>query len=169
MKTPKSNAKNTEPTTKQRTPRKKVPEKREFFFFKEIPVSDDYLSILAQEYATWACDNHEAYKASEFRTLKKIPGSTWMSWLERNENLMTAHLFVLEVIGNRREIGALTKKLDSSIVSFTMPHYDSEWKQLVEWRSSLREKEKKQEASNFVIQMDSFLANDSKEKSTPKE
>lgn len=135
---------------------KNVPQTRDIFYFRQNPVPDDYLNVLAKEYVTWACDNDEAYKASQFRTLKKILGSTWMSWLARSETLMEAHLFVLQVIGDRREIGALTKKLDSSIVSSMMPYYDPEWKKLVEWHSSLREKEKKQETSNFITLNPSF-------------
>jgi hypothetical protein len=38
------------------------------------------------------------------------------------------YYMAMDEIGDRREIGALEKKLDPSVVKFTMPLYDPDWK-----------------------------------------
>lgn len=110
---------------------------RDIITGKERVVSDDWKNKLATELAEW-CLQDEALKITQFLSFKKVPVDCFYRWIKTNEQLKQAHEFAMRVIGDRREIGALKKKLDGTIVSYTMPHYDKDWKDLVEWRAKLK-------------------------------
>ncbi len=131
-------------------------QERDIFFFKKVPVSDDYLRSLARELVFWALNDDKALKVTQFRFKRHISRDVWDLWTARCPELRDANEFALEVIGDRREMGGLEKRFDSSIVSYTMPHYDPVWKELVAWKAALQDKERDQQAQNFVIQMPSF-------------
>jgi hypothetical protein len=145
------------PSTSKRSVSKNVAlSERDIFFFKRVPVSDDYLRKLAFELVSWVLKDDKALKITQFRTSRHICRKTWDTWVKRSPELQDANDFALEVIGDRREIGGLEKRFDSSIVAYTMPHYDPVWKELVAWKASLQDKERNQQAQNFIIQMPSF-------------
>jgi hypothetical protein len=129
---------------------------RDINFFKKVPVSDEYLAKLAFDLVHWALNDPRALKLTQFRTSRLICRDMWDKWLERSAELRDARELALEVIGDRRELGGLEKRFDSSIVSFTMPVYDPAWKELVAWRAALKEEKANQQAQNFIIQMPSF-------------
>ena len=158
-----------------------------FYFYESVPVSDDFLNLLAEEYVEWGIRTGEgkleeqSFILSDFLDEKNIPTRTFRLWLERNERLRIAHELVKRRIGARREKSSFLKNTSESIFLLSAPMYSESWDQnmdykiLGEWKSSLQDKERDQQAQNFIIQMPSFrdtdeISNDnSKEKSTPKE
>lgn len=150
-------SKNSKPiTSKKETSKNTALSEKDIFFFKRVPVSDEYLQKLAFELVHWALNDEKALKITQFRTARFICRDVWERWMARCPELSDANSFALEVIGDRREMGGLERRLDSSIVSYTMPHYDPAWKELVAWKSALKEKERDQQAQNFVVQMQAF-------------
>ena len=150
-------SKNTHPIRNKRQVSKNTAlSEKDIFFFKRVPVSDEYLQKLAFDLVHWALNDEKALKVTQFRTARFICRDVWERWMARCPELSDANSFALEVIGDRREMGGLERRLDSSIVSYTMPHYDPAWKELVAWKSALKEKERDQQAQNFVVQMQAF-------------
>lgn len=141
---------------KKKTSKNLALQEHDIFFFKRVPVSDDYLKKLALDLVHWALNDTKALKITQFRTERHISRTVWDTWRERSPELQDANDFALEVIGDRREIGGLEKRFDSGIVAYTMPHYDPAWKELAAWKSALQDKERNQQAQNFIIQMPSF-------------
>lgn len=113
-------------------------------------VNDSYLSGLAQDLAKWALNNEKALKITQFLNVRGIPSQTFTDWMKRNEELSAANKYALQVIGTRREILALNKELDTSMVKFTMATYDKDWRKLEEWRADLRNSEV-QATNNIVV------------------
>jgi hypothetical protein len=119
--------------------------------FKQRPVSERYIDRLAEELVKWARDDEEALKLSQFLIKNGIGDSDFYRFLDRNAKLKQAHAFALEAIGNRREIGALKRKLDSNMVFASMPHYDKDWRYLTEWKAKLKDAQERGHV--FTIEM----------------
>lgn len=119
----------------------------------ETPINDAWKDNLARELFVWASENEEAYKMSQFYLAKGINNRDFARWCETHENLKIAKEAALVLIGNRREIGGLKKKLDTNIVISSMAKYDPEWKELAEWRAGLKaENENKAETKIIVME-----------------
>lgn len=119
----------------------------------ETPVNDAWKDNLAQELFLWARDDEDAYKMSQFYLNKGINNRDFSRWCDTHENLKIAKEAALVLIGNRREIGGLKKRLDTNIVMSSMAKYDTEWKELAEWRAQLKsESENKSETKIIVME-----------------
>lgn len=117
---------------------------------KKIPFTHETLERMAMTLVEWV-KRKDSYKLNSFFHQFNVNSRTFYSWTYKCENLAEAHKFALEVIGTRRELGGLHKELDSGIVKHTMPHYDSDWKELEKWRSSLRISENESEKEKIVV------------------
>jgi hypothetical protein len=106
---------------------------------KETPPA--FIKKVADELEKWVDEDPDAYKFNQFLIKHKISCSVWKNWLDRNERLQEAYSYALMSLGNKRELGGLHRKLDVSIVHFTMPMYDKQWREEVEWKSNLTKKE----------------------------
>ena len=124
--------------------------------FREKPISDQSLEKLAKDLVAWAINDETATKIKPFFIFRGMGTTDVKRWKKRNKKFAAAYSLALSAIGNRREHGALTKKYDSNTVIKSMPLYDSDWKDLEEWRSNLRKSEQENKATTFTIKMDSF-------------
>ncbi len=119
----------------------------------DTPVNDAWKDQLAHDLFVWARDNEEAYKMSQFYLAKGVNNRDFSRWCETHENLKMAKEAALTLIGNRREIGGLKKKLDTHIVISSMAKYDDDWKELAAWRAQLKsESENKSETKIIVME-----------------
>ena len=155
--------KNTNTSTKRKRPAKKLDnsetkcspwleEYLDCFSFKMKPITQAFIHRISQELVKWAEDDDiGALKVSSFYLKKGIPWETWNQWKKKYTEINHATKYATMVIGNRREIGGLTKKFESSIVSHTMPMYDPEWKQLAEWRASLKDDKAEEGGTKYII------------------
>lgn len=114
-------------------------EYRDFMQGKMVPVSEAFIEQLSKDYITWATEDETALILSQFPLSKKIPPDTFYNWINRSPILAQAHTIALTAVGNRRELGGLNKRLSEGMVSFTMPSYNKEWKELQEWRASMKD------------------------------
>jgi len=124
----------------------------DLFTFKKVPISEAYIDRLATELLDWALNNDDALKMSQFYLGKGISYHSFSRWLKRSKNLEEAHNSALKLLGNRREIGAIKKKYDTSMIATMMPKYDEDWKEVIEWRSKLKEQEASNETKIVVIE-----------------
>lgn len=125
------------------------------FSFKRRPVNIAFIEKLTQEYIDWA-NKTDSLVLSDFYNDLGITLSTFQGWLEKHECLSIAHKYAKRKVGNRREKGGLTKKLDSGMVERSMPMYEdsqsiNSWTELKEWSTKLNEKE--QDRQNQVVVM----------------
>lgn len=108
------------------------------FSLRIMPVDDAYLELFAQEMIEWAITDEDALKITQYYNLKRLHHSTVDGWMERFPRLKQAHDIVLQVIGVRREVGAMKGKYDSAIVRSTQAMYETSWKKIEEWRANLK-------------------------------
>ena len=128
----------------------------DLFTLRERPVSDDYLFKLALEWITVALNDETMLTLDDFLILKGLSRKTMMSWCRRCDVLMEAHNHVTMIIGNRREKGMLTKKLDSTGVLRSMHMYDDRWVKADEWRASLSTKILGAGNTVTIVEMEKF-------------
>jgi len=122
------------------------------FSFKMKPITQAFVHRISQELVAWAeNDDIGALKVSSFYLKKGISYETWSQWRKKYKEIDHAHKYSTMVIGNRREEGAIRKKFDAGTVNYTMPMYDPEWKELIEWRAKLKEEEKDSGGTKIVI------------------
>lgn len=122
------------------------------FTFKMKPVSEQFINKLAHDLLQWAYNDENALKLTQFYHMKGIGSNDMKRWSKRNINLKIAHARALQMIGNRREIGALKGTLNPKIVAYTMPMYDKTWKQLVEWEASLKKDQVDEKAVRIILE-----------------
>jgi len=62
-------------------------------------------------------------------------------WLHKYPEVQDAYWFIMSSLGDKREIGALTKQYDSGTAEKVMPAYSSIWAAVEERRAKLRRDE----------------------------
>lgn len=124
--------------------------------FRQTPISDRSLELLGKQLVNWALSDESALKIRPFFTQRGMGTNDVKRWRKRNKKFDAAYDLAFNVIGDRRECGALIRKLDSSMVIRTMALYDKDWKLLEIWRSEMKKKEQEEKATSFTIKMQSF-------------
>lgn len=119
------------------------------------PLSMAGLGRLGKELILWS-QRDDALVMIDFFNNKGIPKNTWLDWLVRDESFKSQYAIALSNIGSRREKGALNKTFSEKMVLTSLPMYDTNWKELEEWRSGLRTREQEAGSRNIVIQMEPF-------------
>lgn len=130
--------------------------------FKRKPVGDRFIEILATDLVEWATQDEDALKLTQFIISRGIAIQDFYRWLHKHQILKEAHATAMLALGNRREIGALTKKYDASMVKSIMPVYDPEWRKEEEWRQSLKKDEDKRSVTLNLV-MEKFTDEDVRE------
>lgn len=135
------------PSTETKATRKKwYDEYFDFCSFRFKPISEIFLEKLGEDLVKYATAEHddkkkEALSIFKFFKQKGIGSDNIKRWRERSEMFNGAYLFALEAIGERRELGAITKDYDSATVRVSMPKYEHKelnWTDAEEWRSKMR-------------------------------
>lgn len=115
------------------------------------PMNKNGIDRLCQEVTKWAYSDTKALRISQFYHRIGIPGRTWRDWCSRFPELKQAHDTAKEIIGERREIGALNHEFNTQVVAYTMPFYDAEWKDETVRRASLKEGSSESKSTVVVI------------------
>jgi hypothetical protein len=110
-------------------------EYKSFMFQKDVKVPDKFLDQLAEDLIDWARKD-DSLKFFQFLDDIGVNDTLFRSWMARNDNLKEAHAWTIRLLGNRRELGAMTGKYREKMVMHTMHQYDPEWKQADEWHFS---------------------------------
>lgn len=104
-----------------------------------------YMEPMTQAGIQRLCQDLLDYAAKEdsliFRTFldnKCMPEIYYYRWVDKFENLREAHAMAKGMIGARRELAALVRKMDSSIVQSSMYMYDSAWKAMHDEKMRLK-------------------------------
>ena len=126
---------------------------RDMFTMKLQPVSVDYLLKFALEWVEWVMANDWVITLTAYINTKGVHKNTVDRWIVRCPELKEASDFVRQIIAERRDFGAATRKYSDSWIKHTHPLYDPEFKQLEEWRSSMKEKIAGAGGGKIVVEM----------------
>jgi hypothetical protein len=131
------------------------------FHLKYKPVTEAFLERISRELITWAKTNDKAYRISQFFSAKNMSYQTYTDWAKKYPSFGAAYNLSKTIIGERRESGALERKLDAGTVIQMMPSYCPEWKQMVKERSDMKAiaNEKNSGGTQFIV-MDKFGSSD---------
>ena len=133
----------------------------EYFFWKAIPVTEQKLDKLAEKYLHWAENDEKALKITQFVIKERISLEDFYNWMDQNPKLKQAHKWVMAIIANRREIGAIERKYDASTIHKTMSHYDPVWKEQEIFKASLAKTED-EKSRNITVIVEKFPELESK-------
>ena len=128
-----------------------IDEYHNFLSFKKEILTTSTLDRICQELIEWVCKEEEAIKINQFLALKGIPYGTWHNWMEKSEKLKEYVAHAKMIIGNRRELGAITRKFDSGNTIFMMPAYDVDWEKMLRLRAEIAEKKENSKGPGWVI------------------
>ena len=98
-----------------------VTQYKDFMLQKMMPVSEMAMQRIAHDLVQWAINDKKALKISQFFLKLGIPPDTFYDWIKNYPVMKDAHSVAMQAIGDRREIAALHKNLDTNMVTFTMP------------------------------------------------
>lgn len=123
------------------------------FHLKYKPVTEAFLERISQEMISWAKTNEKAYKISQFFSPKHIGYTTYTGWAKKYPQFEAAYNLAKTIIGDRRESGALERKLDAGTVIQMMPKYDPEWQEMVRERNEMKAQanEKANSGTQFIV------------------
>lgn len=122
-----------------------------FNTWRSMPVSKSTLERLRDSAIKWAVENDDALKIKQFLVLSGINPATWTRWKDKFPEIREAHDIMLMAIGNRREVGLITKKFEPGSTLKSMPLYDEDWKIVGEWWSKLTQKETISAGQQFIV------------------
>jgi len=152
------------PKTKIVAP-KKAEEHWDLLYFnyikqQECVISESWIEEFCKRYVDWALNDPKATNYKSFYIYEGICRGTLDRWKETFPLLKKTVNHVKEIIGTRREQRALTNQYNASVVMQLHPTYDVDLKELIEWRSELRQKEDK-DKGNVTVIMEKFAESES--------
>lgn len=107
-----------------------------FYTQRRDIISPRIIEEMAKCIVKWASEDKTAMKLSQYYLSRGIPGSTFRYLASKHPVLKEAVQCAKELIGNRREIGGLTNKLNANLVMSQMYKYDSSW-----WKGEVKRAE----------------------------
>lgn len=111
---------------------------------------------LAADMVKWASGSEDVLLISEFYLEKGISRMTWYKWKNKFPLLKECCDYVEDILNTRREKQAYHRKLEVSMVRYTLPVHSDIFKQFEEWRSHLKSKEDSNAAKLIVVETSSF-------------
>lgn len=103
-----------------------------------VPRSEAYLAKVGATLKEWV-KRPDSFTINGFLAEYQIPPQSFYQWVNKHEHLAFDYSQALVALADRREVGALTKKLDAATVNSSMAMYCSRWKELSEWRAKIKE------------------------------
>jgi len=123
------------------------------------PISEQGLSRLGEQLIEWS-RSEDALVLEDFFRERGIHDTTYRQWKERNTLFRLRYETARGNLGSRREKGAINRTYSERLIMNTMPRFDPAWKELEEWRSSLRSKEQAAGKADVKVVMEKFPSTD---------
>jgi hypothetical protein len=118
----------------------------------EKPVSDAHIERLASDWIAWS-NKEDSLRVTDFFLEMNIHNGIVYRWLEKFPVLKEAHTLVMQRLASRREKGALTRKYDPNTIERYQPLYDKDYRDIVEWRASLRDKSEDSGGGTIIVNL----------------
>jgi len=103
--------------------------------------SNTWAEKMARHMIDWAENNEDALTLEAFYRSIGMLSQDFCDIARKYPTLEKALQYTRMVIGDRREHGMITRKFDAGSIAYMMPHYKDTWKEMVAWRSSLKQSE----------------------------
>lgn len=104
----------------------------------------------------WAMKD-DSYLIEDFYSLRNIPPTTFYAGVKRNKYLKDAHEFALIRCGSRREHKCIKENLNiNTVAAFALPHYFKRWRDQLEWRAELKNKEDQKDNKQKIVVIEKF-------------
>ena len=144
---------------------------KDLFILRERPVSVVFLQRLCADMLDWANTNEDALKLVNFFVSRKISPKTFWRWEKNHPFLTEARTMAMEIIGARREIGAIKNKYNAQIIMSQMAKYDPSWWKLEQKRADLRAKSQQKHDPDvkYAIVVEDFSKEADKTNNLPEE
>lgn len=123
---------------------------------KLIPITNATLRRLIENGIKWAREVDDAIKLSQFQDKNGIAKRSWQRWREAYKWFDEGTEQILTILGNKRELGLITRKYEPGSIIFMMPHYDDDWGNMCKWRASLKPKEVESKASETFVVIEKY-------------
>lgn len=121
-------------------------------FFKDCKEYPEHVvERVGSEMVSWAINDDKALKLSQYATIAQISFETFYYFAKRNKYFASCFKEARRIIGDRREIGCITRKYDSYATMHQMVKYDDSYRKVEEWRSKLKKKEEELAAAQKII------------------
>ncbi len=130
--------------------RKRATDSQEYLCTKSwrmVPYTDSFIESVGRELCEWVLEEIEEDELkgrrltlNQFWRKRGIDHKSAEFWVGTRPIFARMVAFAREAIADKREIGAILKKFDSSTVAFIQPEYSEAWKQMTEWRNDLKTK-----------------------------
>jgi hypothetical protein len=101
-----------------------IGEYRDFRDFKMKPATEGFIERLGRALIQWAEVEPQAYKLNQFLRLQGLAAEQFYDWVLKYPELKAAHGYAMKCIGDRRELGALEKRISENMVLKTLYIYD---------------------------------------------
>ena len=105
--------------------------------WREKPMSEEFLNQFSEDLINWSYQD-DAFCLTQFLRYYGVPENRFYEWVALYPQIKEAHWFAMTSLGDRREVGALTRKLDSGTAGHVMPAYSSTWAAVEERRAKLK-------------------------------
>ena len=128
----------------------------DIFTFREKPVSEAVIERLMQEWIEWV-KRPESLRIRQFWNEKGIPNKYMYSWMKKFPVVQMTHDYILDVLADKRDIGALLKngELNGDQVRFSFWRYEQGEKEFIEWKAKLA-KDEGQVTGNVKVVIEEF-------------
>lgn len=141
-----------EPSTPKPTTKSEWREYLNIHSLQMCPANNAFKERLAHELVKYVYENQSVFFIGDFLDLKGIFEDDYYDMLKECELLAKAHKVAKSIIGRRRELGALMKRLSERTVHFTMSLYSKEWDELEQKRAKLASDDASKETKYVVIE-----------------
>lgn len=124
------------------------------------PMTERFVEREAQKIMEWAM-LEDSLRICDYTDAQGYAPQVYYTWIKKFPAMQLAHEFALRRIGSRREHGALTRKFNEKVVSWTLGHYDQIFKE--EMMAIARMKEDLNKSADVKVLVEHIPAQDSVE------
>jgi hypothetical protein len=155
----KTNHNNNEPKLKRKSAKEsaKTYEFLEQYYdlltFQMKPVSRGFIERLAQDLVKWS-QKEDSLVLGDFCSERYIERKLFWNWCQKYPEMSKAYEYAKSNVSSRREKGALTRKFDAGFVKESMPIYDQDWKDLLEWKAKIKADNLESSQAKIVVLSD---------------
>lgn len=132
---------------------KSAPAEQGLFSWKEPNISATYIEQLSMDLLIWAQTNEDAYTIAQFFDQRGIWHDHAPQWIERWPKFARAFAQAKLMIGSRREVAAIKRKIDAKAMMWSQHTYGPEWREIDEYHHTLRMKKESVEDRKITIIM----------------
>lgn len=133
------------------------------------PVTEAFINAFFEDMFKYITEDESILQIEAYYLKKGISIQTYLDWLKKFPQAKKINELCVNIVGARRELGAMKNELNAKFVSVNLYNYLPQYKEAEEWRSSLKEKETEKLANALkIVEIPAFGSSDLVPKKTNK-